>query len=519
MAVGVRRARVDLTVDPRKMDPGLRQARSKLGNFARDGEKSLSKLRMRPPGGGGSNVFAFGGGIPGMGMLGDAKDEAMEFEKRIARLAIAQGKSNDEMEEFRRETMRISEATGVARLSIMQGVGAYQALTGDTKGATAAAETFARVAQATGAPVEDVATAAASLRQNLKIDASQFEDMFSILSTQGKAGAVELNDFAREIAEVSAQWKKFGGGTGMAGATQMGAAFQVIRKDAGTSSKAATNFMALMTALVRNSGKLKGKGIRVFDKKGQLREFDDIVADIKKKGLKLDKLTDLMGSAEAMRALGALTSNMGEFQELMKATDTKSIGRDMEQYLESPAGKIEKAWNRVKLALAEAFTPERIVMAANAMEDLAGIVGGLVDMLSDLGALWAKLSGKETTIVGQELLDKKDQRDGKASLRPSVSGFDAGKGFSIGETARSFEQHGVRVRDKEAKAAADAARAEAQRFTPLGVATTGALSQRLEADLRNLIVTLQMNKALEVKVDGNTIAKANAGASDQRRHP
>lgn len=500
------------------MDPGLRQARSKLGNFARDGEKALGKMRMKAPVGKSSNAFMFGG-IPGMGMLSDAKDEAMEFEKRIARLAIAQGKSNDEMEEFRRETMRISESTGIARLEIMKGVGAYQALTGDTKGATAAAETFARVAQATGAPVDDVATAAASLKQNLKIDSADFEKVFSILSVQGKAGAVELNDFASEIAEVSAQFKKFAGGTGASGAAQMGAAFQVIRKDAGTSSKAATNFMALMTALTRNSKKLKGVGVRVFDKKGQMREFDDIVADIHKKGLRADKLTDIMGSAEAMRALGALTANMGEFQSLMQTTDVSSIGRDLEQYLESPAGRAEKAWNKVKLALAEAFTPERIEMAAHAMEDLADIVGGLVGMLEDLGALWAKLSGKETVIVGGELLDKKDARTGQASLRPSVSGFDAGKGFSIGETARSFEQHGIRVREKESKAAADAARAEAQRYSPLGVATSALASNRIASDLQKLLVTLQMNRAIEVKVDGNAVAKSNANASDQRRHP
>lgn len=385
-------AKVTIYVDDRPAERGRKQAEAKWKAWGRSISKGVGGAVGKV---GGFAKSAFNPLGLGLSMMGDVVDETRAYERGIARLAIAQGKSNEEMAGFRSELTGISKETGVNRNEILEGVSAYQALTGDTKGAAAAAKTFARVAQATGSTVADVAGTAAALSQNLKIDPADFEAAFDVLNTQGKAGAIELKDLAAQMASLTPQFSKFSGGKGVKGMQQMGAAAQIIRRNFGGTAEAATGMRSLMTSLVRNAGKLQSAGVKMFwkDKRGKkhLREFDDIIASIGKSKLMKDptKLNKALGSDEALRALQALTDNYGEFQAMTAQDGKGSIAKDLKQWQESDAGKLEASINNIKLALASAFSPEMIKGFADALGSVAGavntIIGGIKGVSKAIG--------------------------------------------------------------------------------------------------------------------------------------
>jgi TP901 family phage tail tape measure protein len=397
MAIGSRNAQVGITINPGVLERGLRRARQSLGSFGRDARKLLGK-GLKAAGKGLGRAFDPLG--RGYDLISSQVDDVMAFEKGIARLAISQGKSTESMAAFRSELTAVSKETGLGRNELLSGVQAYQALTGDTKGATDAVRTFGRVAQATGSAVEEIATTGAALAQGLNIPTGQLEEAFGILNTQGKAGAVELKDMAAEMSSLVPQFKQFAGADGVGGMREMGAVLQVVRRGFGTASEASTGMRAAMTAIVRGAPKLKRLGkIDVFtkDKNGnkKLKEFSEIIGLIGNSRLMKDpkKLLDALGSDEALRAVLTLTRNMKDLKSLTALDGSGSIQKDFEQYKNSPAGKMETSMNNLKLAIAEAFDPEIIRNFADGLGAVSGIVGGLVGGMRTLGRELGRMIG------------------------------------------------------------------------------------------------------------------------------
>jgi TP901 family phage tail tape measure protein len=543
MPIGPREAQIEITADSRKLDRGLKESRSKLRGFGQAVKGIGSAIGKGFAKAGSFLARSFDPLGRGFDLFASQIDDVRTYERGIARLAIAQGKSNDQMGDFRVNLDQISRETGVHRNEVLQGVAAYQALTGDTKGASDAAKTFARVSQATGSTVQDVADTAAALSQNLKISPSDFEKAFSVLNTQGKAGAVELKDLAAEAAALSPQFARFAGGTGLAGMTKMGAAVQIIRRNFSTASEAGTGFRSLMTAITRNAKQLEKAGVKVFTKdpktgKKELRDFGAIVESIGKSKLMKDptKLTKALGSSEAERSLLALTSNWSDFQGLINTTDFSSIGKDFDQYLASPAGRMDQAWNNVKLAAAEALTPERIEKAASAMEKLASVVDLAATAFDRLEEASMHVFGNEENLLSPETVGRGKSTQVGAPVRAEpgiIEAFTEGDhdiGRQLANAGGQFEGQSFRLaeQNKRQREAEEAAR-RLQVFTPAGAAiaagTQGdtrrvaAESQhQIAADMRRLVAELTKLKVV-VQVDGDAIAKAQAGSRQHRRRP
>lgn len=556
MAIGRKRAEVLLTADPRGVRRGLSAAQSALGAFARGATKTLGK-GMRGAGRGVARAFDPLGRA--WGLVADQVDEVKDFERRIARLGIAQGKTNEQMAGFRREVTGVSRETGVARNEILQGIGTYQALTGDTEGATAAMKTFARVSQATGSSMDDVAATGAALGQSLKIDPADFEKAFSILNSQGKAGAVELKDLAGEMASLAPQWQRFAGSSGVTGMTNMGAALQLVRRNFGSAAEAGTGFRALMTAIVRNAKKLEAGGVEIFTKnaktgKKELRGFNEVIDSIGRSKLMKDptKLTKALGSSEAERALLGLTNNWDDLQRLIESTDTSSIGKDLDQYLASPAGRIDAAMNNLKLSAAEAFTPERIQAFAQAVEQAAGLMGKLVGALDKVGTFLESLKGEK------KLLSDTDQARYKAKIGAAPTGA-VGDEISRFTNVYSFADNIKARKVYEDQKASDARATDyraggvlADRFQGGGSPIIGFRAEEARAFIDQQLVGARvaaasgapipleqleetLTRALRaagaptgspwnvppvvVQVDGDAVAKATADASRHRRRP
>jgi TP901 family phage tail tape measure protein len=525
-----RNAHVELTLGADRFDQGLARRGRDLRKFARDGERSLGSLGRRAGGGAGGALKSIGniaGGVLGGGLamagIGGAAsivEDVMDFERGLTRFGIATDMSDAKLAAFRGSLHEVSRASGLNREELMNGAAAYVALTGDAEGAAGGVALFAKVANATGASMADIAATAAAMKTNLRIDPKDFEAGFSALAVQGKAGAIELRDLATLLAGVAPQFAQFKGGEGAQGLAEMGAALQVIKQGFGSSAEAATGLRALMVSMNRNAGKFQQAGIKIYDRDPKtgakrLRAFSEIVDAIANSKLAKDPslLTKAFGSDEAKRAYDQLVLNAGMMDDLMaKASDKNAIDRDAARYQESAAGRLDKAWNGIKLQIAEAFTPERIAAFITALEHIVE----MINQISNFLGRGAEVVSTAGSFVGDAL-----HGASVASREHDARQWELMMGY--GGTARTPEQAAAFIANQDyavwgsvmapvpaneleaAKQAARAASLWGPMFEPSAQNVYGQLGQ---ANARRAAAMFVVN----VQVDGNTIAKATANA-------
>lgn len=403
-------AEITLTADTRPLDRGLKAATKKLRAFGNALGKGLTlgglkagKGVMNMLGGKGTMGKMMGGlktavglgGIGGAAMLvGNEAAKTFRFEQALTRLGIASMGSIKNLDTLRSKIFDLSNATGVGREDILRGATAYVTLTGDASTATKSMELFAKISKGTGADIEDVARSAAALKQNLKIDPHQFEQAFSILIRGGKLGAIELRDMAQYMASLAPRFENFAGGGGVEGLSKLGAAFQLTRQGFGDAGEAATGMESLMGAITQHAGKIeKQLGVKVYNRlkgnKLQLKGFQEIVEAIgKSKAFERGdwtKIQHTLGRKEAIQTLRMLLKVPGAWDEIAKgAMNAKDVSEDFEEYQRSQAGRIEESLNRVKNALAETFTPDRIETFAKALEMVVKFAAGLATALETI---------------------------------------------------------------------------------------------------------------------------------------
>lgn len=408
--MGSPKVEIEISAQSRGLAAKLREARAKFAAFGAELKQNGSKLgaalneemlgKDLAKGGfwgkGGAQMLGNLGSAALGGITSFAADQARdvwEFNDGLTRLQITAGATPAFMQGLARSFRATSNATGLSAAKVLEAAQGYVALTGDIAGAAKSSDEWARVAQATNSSVSDISATAAAMKQNLKIDPSDSEAAFSALAVQGKEGAIELKDLAAQLSSIAPQWAMFKGGTGLQGLKELGASLQVVKRGfGGDAGETVTGLQSMLTALVKHAPQLAKAHIRIFDKDPTtgaktMRNVLDIVNDIGNSKLAQDptKLEKAFGRVEAYRAYLQLSQNKDMLAELIdKAGDTSVIGRDLQTYVTSPAGRAKVAWERVKNAFGEAMTPERLETLAAGIEKLAGLVGGMVDRFAKL---------------------------------------------------------------------------------------------------------------------------------------
>ncbi len=395
-----KKAEVQLTVDDRSFKQKLADASKRWGKFGKGFGKGIGGGFGRVIGGGAKGAAKLAGiaGFAGAGALvGSEISKTMQFEESLTRLGIASRGALGSLNQFRSKVFAVSNETGLAREEVLAGASAYVTLTGDAKGAAASMELFAKIQRGTGASMDDIASSAAAMAQNLKIDPKDFERAFSILIAGGKAGSVELKDMASLMAELAPLAEQFKGGGGTGGLANLGAALQLTRQGFGSASEAATGLQALMGSITKKADRFKG--VKIFDKdpktgKKTLRNFQQIIEDIGNSKLAKDPqaLTKALGSKEAYSAFVQLTKVKGAWTDLAHSTENATdVSRDYEAYQNSAAGRMQKLWNGVKNQIAAALTPERIEAFIQGISKTIEVASALVGVLSDVGNAVVKI--------------------------------------------------------------------------------------------------------------------------------
>lgn len=421
-------AQIEITATNSKLAQGLSAAKREVGIFAR-GVGDLLKRATDKKGlmGGGFSVLKgttanVAGNLIGKGIdaMADAANEVRDFERGLMRMQIATDGNAASTASMRKEFTTISRATAVSRAEVLAGAQAYVGFTGDAQGAAAAAKLFADVSAATGASTTDVAQAMSALKTSMKITATEGEAAFSALIVQGKGGAVEIKDMAGELAALAPIFALFKGGSGVSGLRELGAGFQVVMKNSATASDAATKYKALMESLndPRTLKQLRSMGVNVKDSKGQLLDASTVFERLasSKKLFAKENLSKAFGRSEARLAVLALREHIGTYRDLREAAmDTGAVQRDAMTFLQSDAGKIDATFNSLKLSLAEAFTPERIKLFADALGkavELAAKMIGYIDKAVNYV--------KSKTVEGQTELEVKNRANQARARGPEV---------------------------------------------------------------------------------------------------
>lgn len=430
----MRRASLEFTASDRKLARDLARTQRRIRRW--------SKRAAGTVGGGFRSGFGQLASFASVSGIASAADDSARFAEGIERLGIQANLSREQTAAFSGEIAKLSDRTGVGRNALLGGAARFVSLTGNVDGARASLDLFARTSVATGASIDDVAATAAALRDNLNIGPRDMEKALSGLVVQGKAGAIELRELATLLSGIAPQMTRFGV-DGTEGLAELGAALQVVRKGFGSGSEAVTGLNALMTKLAKNQGRLAAHGVKVFDKnpktgERRMRRFRDIVDDISKSPMMKDDgaLLDALGSSEATRAMEQLLKAPELFADLQqKSLEGGTIQRDYLRFQTSAAGKYKRQMQRVREAIAEAFTPERIAAFAE-------VLGGAVKLAQGLVGAVGKVAGFVTDVTGLGKDDTVPKADALSDPTAQASGFE----IQASQLAESARKHRARVR-------------------------------------------------------------------------
>lgn len=265
-----------------------------------------------------------------------ARHAYAENERAMTRVAITGDATRAQQERAALDIERLAQRTGIAQRNIREGAEELVAAGRKLPEAMAFLPSVAETAQAAGAEVRDIAKAADATGEHLGVAANDMSAAFDIMAAGGKAGKFELKDMARYLAEIAPMAKK-AGMQGNSGLADLVSAFQMVRKEAGTSEEAATNLKNVFSKMYseETGKKFKAAGVDLrkrldaAEAKGEnlLETFVNITREVTKTGKV--KLPELFQDMQAQQGMSALLANMTEWKRLSREIATTSAGTVM----------------------------------------------------------------------------------------------------------------------------------------------------------------------------------------------
>lgn len=409
----VRLAKSMVSLEKREFDAKMRRIRDEMRALKERNriEDLQRKIADRKAGKNGKNEKGGGRSGPGlarrgmgkaMGVLGispgqmiagaglvtiaAATQDALAFDDALTDMQINGKMTTEQIDKLRTEILKASAATGVAKEDILAGAASFVTITGDSKTAQESIMAFALAQKATKATASDLAATAGSLSQQLGLNAKDFQLMFSILHKGAKDGSVEFSEMAGLMAEMSAAYQNFAGAKSIRGLSELSAMFQTAKQGFGTSDEARTGIVRMLDSLSqpRTLKALKALGISTMtvDKDGteRMRNALEIIKSMRGTiaGRSMRWQNAIFESSEARKAFQELTKNMDQVDRMVReSANANDIAEDAAKRSASASDKVKVAINGVKIAAAEAFTPERIQAFADGLSAVLGLVSGI----------------------------------------------------------------------------------------------------------------------------------------------
>lgn len=366
---------------------------------------------------------AIGVGLSSAGIIGQAAREGMQLQDVANRLSIASrgaGEKAVDPTALRREFEAAALANpGVKATDVAAGAAGFVAKTGELGMARQFAGTFATVASASGASVEDISNAAADLFQKFDIKTIDgMRDALAALTYQGKAGAFEIKDAASQFAKMSAAASRFGVTKGAEGVKILGGLTQIARSTTGGPEQAATAVEAVFRQLIAKSKDIKTLGVDVFEKgsKSKTRDVRDIIVETiaKAKGgqAKLQQIFD----TEGIRGISPLVSAYNEASGKTVGTDAEKnaagiaamraalakaidapgdwaeVVKDAAQAQGSASAQLDAAWESIKAAVSREAVPALQRIGPAVQQVLPSVLNSIAALAPAFDLLGASIS-------------------------------------------------------------------------------------------------------------------------------
>lgn len=306
----------------------------------------------------------------------------------------------------------------------LKGLRKFIDITGDLKAGQDNLKMISDYADAAGASLEDMSTAAAELFASKTVkNAKELGTALGVFTEMGKGGAVELKDFAKGFAKITSTAAFFGGVGKMENAFTLGAVGEVSKRHGGSQNPVTsmTSVQRFGSDIFQHADKLKSRlGVDIKDKHGDIRSAQDILVDIvsatKGDRLKLNKLFNqqgirgVLGSVETYKdaiksgstpaqATAAVRKELTDLSSGMMSTE-KAATIAAERRAEADR-QFAIVTEKLKVALGERLLPEVLKL----VPELTKLVPTFVDLLSSaikLGEWLAKnpFIGLGTIVAG-----------------------------------------------------------------------------------------------------------------------
>lgn len=326
----------------------------------------------------------------------------------------------------------VGKAAGIDPEKALEGLQKFVAITGDLETGRSVLGDMAKMARATGSNMEDVVTAAGEISAKLGDVPNKSEAINAIMrqiAGAGKLGAVEMRDFAKQLASVAAVAPQFGGDV-QKNIGEMGVLLQEARQRGGAKSApqaatAVTAFANVFTKKARVKAYREATGHDVFDAQGKLISPEQLIMESLRassdKSGKVDqvKLGGIFGSTQAMRAVrgfqnvytaagggeAGLKAVHEEFERLRKATMSQAdVDEAFNKSMETTEGKVAR-FNALMTETGDkmlaSLLPAVVEMAPAALSVVQAFAG-LVSGSGDLATAFAHLLGIKTNAEADE---------------------------------------------------------------------------------------------------------------------
>jgi hypothetical protein len=298
-------AKTRFAVVKRDFDAMARSAEAdmrRVDNAARGGSKGPSfwKQNVSP------RVLGMGLAGKAMGLAGDVArgagvnlDAGSMVQSYVQRQALAQDIANSGYQpgakgaagqlqsaaSIQSEAMNVAKSTATDPTKALEGLQKFVATTGDLETGRAILGDMAKLSNATGSSMEDVVTAAGDVSAKLGEMPHKAESINAIMrqiAGQGKLGAVEMRDFAKQLASVAAVAPQFGGSIEK-NIGEMAILLQEGRQLGGAknAAQAATGVRAFASTFTKGARvkEFAARGIQLRNEDGSLRGAQQIIMD------------------------------------------------------------------------------------------------------------------------------------------------------------------------------------------------------------------------------------------------
>ncbi len=260
----------------------------------------------------------------------------------------------------------------------------------DVDRSTKAMPSIGKAATATGASLEDLSKAGFAAMSNLGVAAEDLARSFDIMAQAGKDGGFELRDMAQYLPSITAM-ASAKGMKGQEGLSQIAAALQIVRRGAGDSAEAATNFNNILQKINSNDAiknfKKKGIDIQKVLKDAAKKGADPLEAALRaiNKAIKGDtsRIGELFSDAQVQKGLIPLLNGLNDYIELRdKASKADGVvDKDFARMMQTGAEKM-KSFQIAMQNLATGIGNALIPVLGDASAALRPIVEGLTRLVN-----------------------------------------------------------------------------------------------------------------------------------------